>query len=130
MMDHKRAHPRFEVKAYVDFAGNDVLLYHSIQNLSLGGICIRTSSPEEVGTVVDVVVNFPELGNQIALTGEVVWANRTPPQDMGIRWVDLDDQRRGLLRDYLHEVKTRELSAAGPAMPPPELAAEPAARAK
>ncbi len=33
-----REHPRFEVTAYVDYAGTEVLLYHRIENISLGGI--------------------------------------------------------------------------------------------
>lgn len=114
MSDHARAHPRFEVNAYVDYAGTDVLLYHAIQNVSLGGICIRTPSVEDVGTRVDVVVNFPDLGKQLSLQGEVVWCNREEPQDMGIKWVDLTDDDRAALREYLEQVQTRLASQAGP----------------
>ena len=107
-----RAYPRYEVHAYVDVTDvAGVLLYHRIQNLSLGGICIQTSSIEEVGSLVDVVINFPELGAQIAMKGQVVWANREPPQDVGIRWVDLDEGRRETLKKYIALVKTREVSA-------------------
>ena len=67
---------------------------------------------EEVGTVVNVVVNFPDLGKQLALTGEVVWCNREEPQDMGIRWVDLTHDERAALRAYLEKVKTRLISQA------------------
>jgi Tfp pilus assembly protein PilZ len=105
--DTPREYPRFEVKAYVDYAGTDVLLYHGIQNVSLGGICIHNPSVEAVGTIVNVVVNFPDLGKQLALTGEVVWANHEEPQDMGIRWIDLTDADRGALKEYLDKVQTR-----------------------
>ena len=74
--DQTREFPRFEVNAYVDFTGNEVLLFHRIQNISLGGVCIETSGVEEVGTLVDLVLNFPELDASIAVKGEVVWANR------------------------------------------------------
>jgi uncharacterized protein (TIGR02266 family) len=107
MVDTPREYPRYEVQAYVDYTGSDVLLYHRIQNLSLGGICIQTPTLEEVGTKVDVVVNFPDLQKEISLTGEVVWANREPPQDIGIRWIKLDDTRKALLREYLERVRTR-----------------------
>ena len=104
--DHKtREHPRYEVSAYVDYTGTEVLLYHRIQNVSLGGICISSPSIEEVGTVVDLVINFPELGTSLALRGEVVWANRDPPQDMGIRYVDMDDEKRETLKQYINRVK-------------------------
>jgi uncharacterized protein (TIGR02266 family) len=100
-----REHPRYEVSAYVDYTGTEVLLYHRIQNISLGGICIASPSIEEVGTLVDLVINFPELGTSLALRGEVVWANRESPQDMGIRYVDMDDEKRETLRQYINRVK-------------------------
>ncbi len=115
MSEKSREHPRFEVKAYVDYAGTDVLLYHGIQNVSLGGICINSPSLEEVGTTVSVVINFPDLGKQLSLTGEVVWCNRDEPQDMGIRWVDLSDDHRTALREYLEQVKTKVASKSGDA---------------
>ena len=103
--EHAREFPRFEVNAYVDYTGNEVLLFHRIQNISLGGVCIQTSGVEEVGTMVDLVLNFPELDASIAVTGEVVWANREPPMDMGIRYVDLDEERKDTLRKYINMVR-------------------------
>jgi uncharacterized protein (TIGR02266 family) len=108
--DDTRVHPRFEIQAYVDVTGPDVLLYHRIQNISLGGICIQTATLAEVGSTVDVVLNFPDLGATLEVRGQVVWANREPPQDVGIRWIGLDDERRALLQRYIALVKTRELT--------------------
>ena len=102
-----RKHPRYEVDAYVDFTGREVLLYHGIRNISLGGICIETPTVEPIGTLVDVLVSFPELGNEMALKGEVVWANVQPPQDVGIRWIEMTDQQRDQLRDYFEKVNAR-----------------------
>ena len=111
MAGHARTFPRYEVQAYVDVAASaDVLLYHRIQNISLGGICIQTKSIEEVGQLVDVVLNFPDLGEQMEVKGQVVWRNREPPQDVGIRWVELDEPRREILSRYIRAVKTREVS--------------------
>ncbi len=101
----KREHPRYEVTAYVDYSGSEVLLYHRIENISLGGICIQTTAVEEVGTVVDLMINFPDLDTSIAVQGEVVWCNREPPMDLGIRYIDLDDERRETLRRYLAQVR-------------------------
>jgi uncharacterized protein (TIGR02266 family) len=100
-----REFPRFEVSAYVDYTGSEVLLYHRIQNISLGGICIQTPSIEEVGSVVDLVINFPELNTSLSLRGEVVWTNRAPPMDMGIRYLELDEPRRETLKQYIARVK-------------------------
>ena len=103
--EHPREFPRYEVNAYVDFTGNEVLLFHRIQNISLGGICIETSGVEEVGTLVDLVLNFPELDASIAVKGEVVWANRERPMDMGIRYIALDEERTDTLRKYINMVR-------------------------
>jgi uncharacterized protein (TIGR02266 family) len=103
--EQPREFPRYELNAYVDFTGTEVLLYHRIQNISLGGVCIQSSGVEDVGTTVDLVINFPELASSLSLRGEVVWVNRDPPMDMGIRYVDLDQERRETLRKYIGLVK-------------------------
>jgi uncharacterized protein (TIGR02266 family) len=103
--EQPREFPRYEVNAYVDFTGNEVLLFHRIQNISLGGVCIQTSGVEEVGTVVDLVLNFPDLDASIAVRGEVVWANREPPMDMGIRYIEMDEERKDTLRKYITMVR-------------------------
>jgi uncharacterized protein (TIGR02266 family) len=99
--EQPREFPRYEVNAYVDFTGNEVVLFHRIQNISLGGICIQSVGVEEVGTLVDLVINFPELNASLQVKGEVVWVNREAPQDMGIRYVDLDNERKDTLRKYI-----------------------------
>ena len=109
MADSPRAFPRYEVDAYVDVTASDVLLYHQIQNVSLGGICIQTTLLQDVGSLVDVVLNFPDLGTQMALQGQVVWVSREPPEEVGIRWVALDDERRDLLRKFIALVKRAEV---------------------
>lgn len=98
-----RAHKRIEVNAYVDYTGSEVLLFHKIENISLGGICIQAATVEPPGTVVDLVINFPDLSKTIELKGEVVWASREPPHNMGIRFMNLDAQRAGILESYLQQ---------------------------
>ncbi len=102
-----RKYPRYEVNAYVDYTGSEVLLYHKVQNISLGGICIQSPTVEDLGTMVDLVINFPELDTSIAVKGEVVWTNREPPQDMGIRYLGLDDRRLETLRKYIKQIETK-----------------------
>lgn len=103
--EQPREFPRFEVNAYVDFTGNEVMLFHRIQNISLGGVCIQTSGVEEVGTMVDLVLNFPDLDASIGVKGQVVWANRDDPSDMGVRFIDLDEERKDTLRKYINMVR-------------------------
>jgi len=106
-----REYPRYEVNAYVDYTGNEVLLYHRIQNISLGGVCIQSSGVEDVGTTVDLVINFPDLKASLSVRGEVVWVNRDPPMDMGIRYVGLDSDRKEMLRKYIAMVRGASVTA-------------------
>jgi uncharacterized protein (TIGR02266 family) len=99
--ENPRAFPRFEVEASVDYTGTEILLNHRIQNLSLGGLCILTDALEDIGTIVDLVITFRDLDASITARGEVVWANKEDPMDMGIRFVDLDTERKETLRKYL-----------------------------
>ena len=101
----QRTHPRFELTAYVDYAGTEVLLYHRVENISLGGICIQTASVEDVGTLVDLLIHFPDLDASVALQGEVVWANHEPPMDMGIRYRDLDADKAETLKKYIQALR-------------------------
>jgi uncharacterized protein (TIGR02266 family) len=98
-----RKFPRLVVDAFADCTGSEVILNHRICNISLGGICLQTRSVEDVGTEVDLVINFPKLDVSIALKGEVVWVNRDPPEDMGIRYIKMDDEKKRTLKKYLDQ---------------------------
>ena len=41
----------------------------------------------------------------LALRGEVVWANRQTPRDMGIRFTSLDERKVETLKQYIHKVQ-------------------------
>jgi len=106
MKDDARVHPRYEIDASADLSGSGS---HRIQNISLGGICIQTSAVEEVGAPVDVVLHLGVDAPNLDLRGQVVWVNREPPEDVGIRWTALDDARRTALVEYIQRVQ--ELNA-------------------
>lgn len=101
----ERKHPRYEIAAYVDCTGGEVLLHHRLHNISLGGVCIQSDTVEEVGTEVDLLIHFPDLGASLAVRGEVVWANRSTPRDMGIRFTSLDERKLETLKQYIHKVQ-------------------------
>ena len=98
---NKRVHRRIEVNAYVDYTGTEVLLFHRIENISLGGLCIQAATAEDPGTVVDLVINFPDLKETVEVKGEVVWASREPPHNMGIRFLNVDARTQAVLESYL-----------------------------
>ncbi len=106
-----RNFPRYEVAAYVDCSGAEVLLHHRLHNISLGGVCIQCDTMEEVGTEVDLLIHFPDLNASLAVRGEVAWANRSAPRDMGIRFVALDEHKLETLKQYINKVQRSAAAA-------------------
>lgn len=100
-MDQERRQPRIETDALVDVTASDVMLYHHIENLSLGGMCIQSPNVEPLGTRITLSINFPDLHRTLDIEGEVVWANAEHPCDMGIKFVDPTDRDKALLKSYL-----------------------------
>lgn len=97
----QRKSPRIQTNALVDVAGSDVLLFHKVRDISMGGVCIECPTLEEVGTEVDLCINFPDLDEVIETRGVVVWAHEEPRRGMAIRFVDLNEEQRAILRRYL-----------------------------
>ena len=108
----QRKFPRYEIAAHVDCAGSEVMLHYKLQNISLGGLCIQSDHVEEVGTEVDLMIHFPDLNASFACRGEVVWANRSSPKDMGIRFTALDDRKVETLKQYIARVQRQGAAAA------------------
>jgi uncharacterized protein (TIGR02266 family) len=101
----QRKAPRYEVSAFVDCTGSEVYLRHKLINISVGGVCIQCEAAEEIGTEVDLLIHFPELNASIPARGQVIWANRSHPVDMGIRFVNLDDKKQEMLKQYLQKAQ-------------------------
>jgi uncharacterized protein (TIGR02266 family) len=100
----QRKHPRYEVTAFVDSSGSEVFLHHKLLNLSLGGLSFQCDAPEPIGTEVDLLLHFPEINASLPIRGQVVWANRSQPSDMGLRFIQVDDKKQETLKQYLNKV--------------------------
>lgn len=101
----QRKTPRYEVSAFVDCVGSELYLRHKLMNISMGGICFQCESAEEIGTEVDLLIYFPDLNASIPARGQVVWANRSHPADMGIRFINLDEKKQETLKQYLQKAQ-------------------------
>lgn len=99
-----RSHPRYELTAFVDLRGVEQLPHQRVQNISLGGVCIHTPAQEPPGTVVELVIFFPDLDVTFEAEGEVVWVSQDSRMDMGVRFRNLDAERQAILQRYLSEL--------------------------
>lgn len=105
----ERRHPRYHLTAFVDLTGAIKHPYQRVQNLSLGGVCIHTPAQEQPGTVVDLVIFFPDLDTTFEAEGVVVWVSDDTRMDMGIRFRDVDEGRQEVLQKYIELVNTRSM---------------------
>ena len=116
MSTEKRAHPRFPLILAVDYPGAASTVRDYTENLSAGGLFIRTERDFEVGDRVTLLISFPELLEPAELEVEVVRIRRgAPGHPAGVAvWVPPDraDDRRRL------EQLSRAASAAAEAAQP------------
>lgn len=109
--DRRRA-PRVLVDLEVDYASEENYLFAYITDISATGIFVRTTTPEQPGTHLNLRFapqDEDSLG-PIECEGEVIWVNPYRPgamdnlhPGMGIRFVGIDDE----LRDRLLELIRR-----------------------
>ncbi len=102
-MENHRKTARIICDATVDYSTpEELVLDHYLDNLSLGGACIRAAKIQPEGTPVVLMISFPDLGiDTLEIDGVVAWANDTPPMDMGIRFIGVTTQARDILREYM-----------------------------
>jgi type IV pilus assembly protein PilZ len=106
----RRTAPRVLVDLEVDYASEDNYLFAYITDISETGIFVRTTSPEQPGTRLNLRFRPDGSSVQIEVEGEVIWVNPYRPgapdnlhPGMGIRFYELDDE----LRDRLLELVRR-----------------------
>jgi len=78
------------------------------QNLSMGGMFIRTSSPKPVGTIFDFELSLTDDFKLVQGIGEVIWvrevdAGPEKPSGMGVRFLDLSSESRRLIQRIVEE---------------------------
>jgi len=74
----RRAHPRFPLILAVQYVGAESVLDYT-ENLSAGGLFIRTERDFEAGERVTLVVSFPQLLEPVELQVEVVRKRAASP---------------------------------------------------
>lgn len=71
MDSERRAHPRFPLILAVQYLGAEAVLDYT-ENLSAGGLFVRTEREFEAGDHVTLVVSFPQLLEPVELTVEIL----------------------------------------------------------
>src|SRR3954451_789432 len=101
------------------------------ENISLGGMFIRTSSPKPPGTIFDFELTLADDFKLVQGIGEVVWIRQTDeaserPSGMGVRFLDLSPESRKLIQRMVDEQVARggrPFELEPPGFPPPPVRA-------
>jgi CheY-like chemotaxis protein/Tfp pilus assembly protein PilZ len=108
MSIERRAHPRFPLILAVQHLGAESVLGYT-ENLSAGGIFIRTEREFEIGERVQLVVSFPQLLAPLELTVEVTRREADPAGPAGVAVVVPGDEVEGIRK--LGEIAEQILAA-------------------
>jgi type IV pilus assembly protein PilZ len=106
--DHERRQaPRVLVDLEVDYASEENYLFAYITDISETGIFVRTTTPEQPGTHLNLRFS-PDDSGPLEVEGEVIWVNPYRPgtpdnlhPGMGIRSLGLDDDTRDRLLELV-----------------------------
>lgn len=96
--EDRRLHPRHPFVVRVEYPGRHEYLSDWTENVSAGGVFLRTDQVFALGDRVTVAMSFPGLLEPVQIEGVVTWMrpeHGTQPQGVGLR-VDLESHRRKL----------------------------------
>jgi hypothetical protein len=102
--DEARVHPRLRLNVSADVIGDEVMLAHPLDDISLGGCRFAAPAWESEGRELQLVLDFPTSGASIPVAGLVV---RATNRDMGVRFDDITDEQKWALRKHLRETQAR-----------------------
>ncbi|HET9765719.1 MAG TPA: TIGR02266 family protein, partial [Thermoanaerobaculia bacterium] len=99
------------------------------QNVSMGGMFIRTTSPKPVGTIFDFELSLTDDFKLVQGIGEVIWVRERDDgpersSGMGVRFLDLSSESRRLIQRIVEEQVAHggtPFELEPPGFPPPPL---------
>lgn len=99
-----RLHPRLRIHVIADMIGSEVMLARPVDDISMGGVRFAGPAWEPEHAPVKLVLGFPDSGAAVAVEGRIV---RVSPTDMGVRFIDMNDEQKWALRKHVREAQGR-----------------------
>lgn len=96
---NRRATARVPVVVPASFQSGGVVASARTQDISRGGVAIRTLDPLPLGTVLEVTFRLPGSIKDITATGRVSWSDRR--MGMGVQFERLTTEAQQLLGTFL-----------------------------
>ena len=108
-----RQHERFDYKLDINGSAKHQFFTGFTENISAGGLFMATYHTEPVGTRFRLQFTIPGLAHEFNVNCEVRWVrvyNENAPIEqmpgMGVRFLDLTDEERGMLNMFISTVET------------------------
>jgi type IV pilus assembly protein PilZ len=97
-LKNMRKEERCNISLKVSYKSFNRFIIDYTKNVSKGGMFIKTKSPHEIGSRLDVLLHVPNLDEPIRIMGRVVHNNFPPGKDedagIGIEFVDIEEKSR------------------------------------
>ena len=107
--DNQRKFARVNLRATIRIVFSEVGARRQLllDNLSAGGLFVRTKQPKPIGTRLTFEFSVRDGGNPILGTGVVKWIEKDPKKvpGMGIQFLELNEEGRLELTEMLDEIE-------------------------
>ncbi|MDD5224029.1 MAG: TIGR02266 family protein [bacterium] len=122
ILGDRRIHPRIPMRLSVKYSSAKEFFVDYSNNISVGGIFIRTLEPAEFGTKVLIEFTLPEIPRKVKGLGEVVRVVRAgsserDPAGMGIKFLKFDPGSEEHIRKFISVQVKNPPPAAKPGAP-------------
>ncbi len=74
-------------------------------DLSESGVSVLTTAPLQVGRIVTLQFFTPLAATPLTIEAEVVWNHLEPEGGMGLRFLDMDQNTAGIIRNFARELR-------------------------
>lgn len=102
-MEDRREFLRIPVTTKVKFKDGDREEVLFTDDLSEGGLMLKSANPPFVGTILELEVSIPTVDKLLALKGEVAW--RLEGKGCGVRFVKITQAQKKLIKTFVEQSK-------------------------
>ena len=107
--DDKRSKERIPLSESVNIVCENMEKFATefADNISMGGMFIKTANPLPTGTKFDLELSIGKDGKKISALGEVVWTKEFStggdkrPSGMGIRFIELHGDSKKFIKEFI-----------------------------
>ena len=96
--NEKRQYPRAPIGIIVRVETNDGSRHYYSKNLSSGGVFLLAEDPLNEETRVQLELFLPLISTPVRARGEVVWKQRQEPAGFAVRFTEIGEGEKKLIR--------------------------------